>query len=206
MTDPTRDPQRPAAPPDGAPSRFAPTRRDLETGCRFLHGLDTAERRQALEGHVWLTALVEELVERGLVDRASLDERVARQRGVELEEQLETRLLCRLAPAPDKYNLTDLPAIDCAARLPACRARCCTFTHLLSAQDLDEGLLEWELDRPYVIRADASGTCVHHDRETHRCSVYEHRPASCREYDCRHDDRIWVDFEAGIPAESETET
>jgi len=202
VTAPTRDPARaPEGGGDAAQDRFAPTRRDLEAGCFFLHVLDTAERRQALEGHVWLTALVEELVERGLVDRAALDERVALRRGIELDDQVENRLLCRIAPTPDKYQLRDLPAIDCAARLPVCRARCCTFTHLLSAQDLDEGLLEWELDRPYVIRADESGTCVHHDRATGRCTVYEHRPASCRTYDCRDDDRIWADFEAGVPAE-----
>jgi Fe-S-cluster containining protein len=32
------------------------------------------------------------------------------------------------------------------------------------------------------------------------CTIYEKRPASCRAYDCRADPRVWIDFEARIPA------
>jgi hypothetical protein len=30
--------------------------------------------------------------------------------------------------------------------------------------------------------------------------VYAQRPGACRAYDCRHDPRVWIDFEARIPA------
>jgi Fe-S-cluster containining protein len=32
------------------------------------------------------------------------------------------------------------------------------------------------------------------------CSIYEQRPGACRAYDCRRDRRVWIDFEARIPA------
>jgi Fe-S-cluster containining protein len=32
------------------------------------------------------------------------------------------------------------------------------------------------------------------------CTIYERRPGACRAYDCRRDARVWIDFEARIPA------
>jgi Fe-S-cluster containining protein len=101
----------------------------------------------------------------------------------------------------DKYALTDIPEIDCAARFPLCRARCCGFGFALSFQDLNERIVEWDYGMPYHIRQGEHGFCVHCDRASGRCTVYAHRPAVCRNYDCRNDARIWKDFEARIPAE-----
>lgn len=42
--------------------------------------------------------------------------------------------------------------IDCAARLHLCRARCCSFSISLSAEDVAEGKLRWEIERPYLLR------------------------------------------------------
>lgn len=55
--------------------------------------------------------------------------------------------------------------------------------------------LKWDLGRPYQIRHDAAGTCVHNDAETHGCGVYADRPGVCRRYSCANDERIWSDFE-----------
>ena len=32
------------------------------------------------------------------------------------------------------------------------------------------------------------------------CTAYDYRPSTCRTYDCREDRRVWIDFEARIPA------
>jgi Fe-S-cluster containining protein len=52
--------------------------------------------------------------------------------------------------------------------------------------------------KPYALpRVD--GRCVCMD-DAGACTVYERRPGACRAYDCRHDARVWIDFEARIPA------
>ena len=69
----------------------------------------------------------------------------------------------------------------------------------LTHQDLDEGIVQWDRDQPYLNRQRADGYCVHCDAVSLRCATYEQRPGLCRSYDCRGDSRIWVDFERRIP-------
>jgi hypothetical protein len=106
----------------------------------------------------------------------------------------------RLRTYVDKRAITPAPPIDCDARYPLCRARCCMLRIELTAADVEEGKLRWNLEEPYLLRKDADGQCSHIDRATGGCTVYEDRPATCREYDCRKDSRIWLDFERRIPA------
>jgi Fe-S-cluster containining protein len=138
---------------------------------------------------------------RGLITR----EELLAQREVE-EKRLERifqqkRVGVRMDEAyPDKYAIPpdSLPKIDCASRLHLCRGACCALVFPLSAQDIEEGVMRWEYGQPYMIRHGADDRCVHQDRETLGCTVYEHRPAICRTYDCRQDRRIWEDFDRGI--------
>jgi Fe-S-cluster containining protein len=58
-----------------------------------------------------------------------------------------------------------------------------------------ENVVQWELGQPYMIAHAGDGYCVHMDRQTCGCTVYEQRPIPCRGYDCRKDKRIWLDFE-----------
>jgi Fe-S-cluster containining protein len=102
-----------------------------------------------------------------------------------------------LRRAADKYDLRDLPEIDCIARIPLCGARCCRFTFALSRQDVIEGIVRWDPTQPYRI-LQRDGACTH--QEGHLCSVYDNRPAICRTYDCRRDKRIWIDYDRRIPA------
>jgi len=100
----------------------------------------------------------------------------------------------------DKYD--ELPAdVPCGELLPLCHARCCAMRFSLSTQDLDEGIIRWDYGQPYVIRQRGSdGYCVHNDPDTRFCTVREARPRVCRSYDCRDDARVWLDYEARIPA------
>jgi hypothetical protein len=108
------------------------------------------------------------------------------------------RSTVRLAQFRDKYVVPS-DDIDCAARVHLCKARCCSFDVALSAQDVVERELPWEIDRPYVLPKKADGQCGCAD-DAGACTVYAKRPGACRAYDCRGDDRVWIDFDARIPA------
>ncbi|MBK9031276.1 MAG: YkgJ family cysteine cluster protein [Myxococcales bacterium] len=188
------DPQ-PAPPIVAAPA----LRRDLDDGLRFAHVLAMQTKRDVTELASRFFALLEEMASRGQLDLPKYDERRALR--LEQEEQrAASRAHVQIAPVPDKYALTDLPDIDCAARIPLCRARCCTLTFPLSFQDLDERVVQWEYGRPYQIRRRSDGSCTHCAPDTRQCGVYAQRPAACRIFDCRQDSRIWLDFERRIPA------
>jgi hypothetical protein len=107
------------------------------------------------------------------------------------------RSVVRLAMFRDKYAVPS-PDIDCAARIPLCGARCCSFDVTLSAQDVAEGGIPFDLHEPYALpRANGRCVCMTDDGG---CTIYERRPGACRAYDCRRDARVWIDFEARIPA------
>jgi Fe-S-cluster containining protein len=79
-----------------------------------------------------------------------------------------------------------------------CGARCCSFEVSLSAQDVAEGGIPFDLHEPYALpRANGRCVCMTDDGG---CTIYERRPGACRAYDCRRDARVWIDFEAHIPA------
>jgi Fe-S-cluster containining protein len=89
-------------------------------------------------------------------------------------------------------------SVDCEARLPLCRAVCCTFHFALTKQEAREGRIAHNPRRPFFIKRDEDGYCPHMDRDTCRCSVWPHRPARCRNYDCREDPEVWEDPEGRI--------
>ena len=109
------------------------------------------------------------------------------------------RSTVRLAMFRDKYAVPSAD-IDCAARIPLCGARCCSFDVTLSAQDVAERVLPFDLAQPYMLPRDPeTARCACMD-DAGACTVYAHRPGACRAYDCRNDARVWLDFEARIPA------
>ena len=112
------------------------------------------------------------------------------------------RLFCATNfPKPGSVTSSRSPApVDCASRVHLCHARCCSFVVELSRQDVEEGGLLWDIEQPYLLRREADGLCSHLDRKTQACGVYQNRPAGCRTYDCRTDQRVWIDFEKRIPA------
>ncbi len=89
--------------------------------------------------------------------------------------------------------------IDCDSLIHLCLGRCCTFKVDISRADVAEGKLRWDIDEPYVLPRTANGYCANVDDDA-RCRVYDDRPGVCRVYDCRGDERVWLDFDARIPA------
>jgi len=114
------------------------------------------------------------------------------------DERSTARVL--IGDSEDKYR-TASQGPNCVEILPICEGRCCRLYFPLSSQDLDEGVIRWDYGRPYMIKQRATdGYCTHNHPTQHGCTVYTHRPRPCREYDCRKDERIWVDFDNKILA------
>lgn len=109
------------------------------------------------------------------------------------------RTQVKLTVGDDKRAIAG-PDIDCASLLHLCKGRCCSLTVTLSREDLLEGRLRWDLHDPYVlVKDDVTGYCANLQHDG-CCAVYADRPITCRVYDCRRDPRVWIDYDARVPA------
>lgn len=105
----------------------------------------------------------------------------------------------RLSVVQDKRAVPSAD-IDCASLLPLCKGRCCAMEVALSEEDLGERRLAWDLRQPYQLRRDPEHGYCSYLGHGGRCAVYDDRPATCRQYDCRRDPRVWLDWERKLPA------
>jgi hypothetical protein len=168
----------------------------LAAALRALGEVQGRSQRELAATRAQLAQLVELLVAREILNdghRRHLA-RVARHADPTPEPKV------RLRQYVDKYGLAPGEPIDCAARIPLCKARCCSFRVALTAQDIQERKLDWDLMEPYVLPRGEDRYCGYLDRAGGGCTVYGHRPATCREYSCREDRRVWIDFDRRIPA------
>src|SRR5262245_12316304 len=181
--------------PDGTAGRYAPAMDDTPTPLQRLIKDHESTRLGVAELQQQIDTLIEIMIAMGTLKPghaeliAKLKSRVALARKAQVE----------LSEVEDKYQVTGEP-IDCESRLELCQARCCSFTVLLSRQDVVEGQLAWEIDQPYRMSRGPDGYCGNLDREHGGCQRYEHRPGTCRSYSCKNDLRVWIDFDARIPA------
>jgi hypothetical protein len=213
------DGQAAAAGAFGTAHQDAPvTRADFERALRHLNLADLDLRDMMLRIAAQVVALTDELVRR--LDRVephpappgtaapepatTVEVAVASAmpRSVAMARAADERTTSRveLDLGGDKYAAEPVD-IPCQELMHLCHARCCTYDLWLSTQDLDEGVIRFDYGRPYLIRQRASdGYCSHNDPASHACTVHAYRPRVCRVYDCREDDRVWVDYDRRIPA------
>ncbi len=172
-------------------------RLEMERGLRFAHIMMMVGQSQGNEALAAIMALADLLVGKGIISGEEFDQTRA-----QAQEQVAgmPQPRVRLANMGDKYADVRTAEIDCHARIHLCHARCCTFNFYLTAQDLDEGVARWDYGNPYWIKRQDNGYCVHCDPTNRACTIHAQRPHVCRLYDCREDKRIWLDFEARIPA------
>jgi len=170
---------------------------EIERGLRFAHVMMSVNQDQGNEAVAYVQALADVLVEKGILQHEELEEPLERARE-EVAQVLMPRV--RLADIGDKYAEGQSVDIDCASLIPLCHGRCCTFRFFLSKQDLDEGAARWDYGNPYWIKQAPNGYCTHSDPQTRGCMIHAKRPHVCRQYDCRSDKRVWIDFEQRIPA------
>jgi hypothetical protein len=172
---------------------------ELADGLLYTHHRANANTRKTLEVASFAYGLIELLAEKGLITIEELDERKRVVAERLAEKFRDEGMGCiRQEPEQDKYAFEGGVEIDCESRLPLCGAACCRLQFALSQQDVEEGIVRWDFSRPYMNQRGKDSYCVHLERGSCRCSVYEHRPIPCRGYDCRNDKRIWVDFEQRI--------
>lgn len=169
---------------------------DMLRGLIYAHNRANANTSEVHEANATLRALVELLVEQGLVDGEAFKTR-CQQASEELRRSYVERGMAVAMQefGVSKYEFEGGAEIDCASRLHLCKAACCRLPFALSKEDVQEGIVKWDLGQPYINARDEEGYCKHRDRGTCRCTIYHHRPIPCRGYDCRQDKRIWRDFE-----------
>ena len=169
-------------------------------GLLYTHGRLNSNARKTREASAYLYALIELLDEKGLITPEELEP---------LREAMEQKLVAQFKqegngvafqdPEQDKYTFEDTAEIDCASRVHLCGAACCRLPFALSRQDVLEGIVHWNLGQPYLIDQAADGYCSHIERNSCTCTIYEQRPVPCRGFDCRDDERVWLDFEEMSP-------
>jgi len=150
--------------------------------------------------------LVDALLARGVVDAADLPgfhaaANDAQARADEVSELSDVARSMRwpnvsLRVEPDEPDAPE--AVDCASRMAVCHAVCCKLRFALTAEEVEQGVVKWDIGHPYIIRQSSNGYCAHNDEFSGGCMVYEHRPGLCRRYSCRGDDRIWKDFDGMV--------
>jgi Fe-S-cluster containining protein len=170
--------------------------RDWLEGFLYCHSRMNANTNKILEVGSFAYALIELLMEKELIRLEELDARKLEVFG-RLKQKFTERGMgvAVLNDDRDKYTCGAGKAVDCFSRLHVCKALCCRFGVALSRQDVEEGRLRWNPGQPYMIATDDNGYCCHIDRETLTCTVRDFRPIACREYDCRHDKRVWADYD-----------
>ena len=151
-------------------------------------------RQRELESFVY--GRIDVLTARGLIAEGELSAAVeaVREQMDNSGEVPEPGVVLRV----DTPEAADIPPaeVDCGARMHVCKAVCCRLDFALAYDEVERGVLRWDMGRPYLIRHEADGYCVHNDRSTGGCGVYADRPTPCRAYSCAGDERIWTDFDA----------
>ncbi len=177
----------------------AVTRSEMIEGFLYEHtriNLNTIETCNALAS---IEALLEILVELRVLTREEIERRKEA-----AEESLRVRFVEQGMGVAiqehdtSKYMAEATATVDCENRVHLCRAACCRLQFALSKEDVEEGVVRWDLGHPYFIARADDGYCAHLQPDTHGCEVYQQRPMPCREYDCSKDERVWQDFDNKI--------
>lgn len=93
---------------------------------------------------------------------------------------------------PKDFPSVEEVVVDCeGGKRQGCRAKCCSFWFGLTPEEVKEGVVKFDPKMPYVILKGDDGYCVHLNRETLKCEIWDKRPQACREYSCINDERVW---------------
>jgi Fe-S-cluster containining protein len=174
--------------------------RQLDLGGLYNHGMHTFTLDQLHQLATFVFAGLELMIAKGVITRDEM--RVTREAVAEkLDATHWTRThglqMTYLEPGKSKYEMKG-SLVDCDARMHLCKGVCCYMDHPLQLEDIVEGVVKWDHEKPYWIRHHADGRCVHVDGGG-RCDVFEQRPKVCRTYTCEDDARVWIDFAGRVP-------
>jgi hypothetical protein len=179
------------------PDSIQELERQVDRGNLFAHSALTEQAARLNEATALVNGLAGLLVHRGLVDADELMA-VIEQVRTQTEQAGDSARLGVVVRKHGTGSEHDGGPVDCAARIPVCKAVCCRLRFALTVEEIDSGPVKWDLGRPYYNRVDSDGYCQQFDRETRGCGVYDQRPGPCRGYSCENDARIWTDFEGMV--------
>ncbi len=174
---------------------LAQLERQVERGYLFAQSALGENAVRLGEVEVMVHGLIDTLLAKGIAGEAEILAAAQKVRSelIERNELNGARTTVRLE-TPEE-NLQPAVEVDCRPRLHICQAVCCKLDFALSIPEVESGKVKWDLGRPYFIRHDSHGACVHLDSQSGGCRIYEDRPSVCRGYSCASDRRIWNDFE-----------
>jgi Fe-S-cluster containining protein len=171
--------------------------RQVERGSLFAHTVFSEHSARTNTTEALINGLADLLVRRGVVDSDELLAAVEQTRR-EIKEAGRASSLNVVIRGDGEEPEVSADEIDCEARIPYCQAVCCRLRFPLTVEEIEHGPLKWDLGLPYFNRHDTAGYCIEIDHETHGCGIYHERPAPCRQYSCKGDDRIWKDFDGMV--------
>lgn len=162
------------------------------------HGMDAQLAQDTLRNQVDLTALIELLSANGVIDPVAFEAKRDEVDQVLTNEHARTWRGPSLAPdhtAPDG-RVPEI-TLNCTERHATCHAACCVIYRVhLTAGEVRQGDLLWDLTDPYRLVRKQFGRCIYLDEGTLGCTIWASRPQVCRGYSCRQDTNIWKDFDA----------
>jgi Fe-S-cluster containining protein len=170
----------------------------MERGNLFAHTMFTEHAARTNKTEALLHGLAGLLIRNEVISADDLLAAVDTT-GREIQEA-GRRAALDVAIRGDDGDRPDVPAdeIDCEARIPHCKAVCCRLRWPLTVAEIENGPVKWDLGRPYFNRHNTEGYCHAIDMDSHGCTVYDQRPAPCRQFSCKGDERIWKDFDAMV--------
>jgi Fe-S-cluster containining protein len=188
---------------DTPQSPLSELERQIERGSMFTQAVFQKSFTRLGLIEAMLSELVDTLREKGVVAPNDLPGTMAaaaeaETRADEREQLSDAQRSLRwpnVAVRVDPTEPVPYEPVDCDARMPICHAVCCKLKFALTSDEIDAGVVKWDIGHPYIIRQDSHGYCCHNESGTGHCAIYENRPTLCRNYSCRHDSRIWTDFD-----------
>jgi Fe-S-cluster containining protein len=167
--------------------------RQTERGNFFAHSALGENLLRLAEVESFLHGLIDTLLAKGLVNETDLVSAIDKVRS-ELMQRNELSGTRTVVRADDQAEAKTPVKVDCRTRLHICHAVCCKLDFALNIPEVESGKIKWDFGRPYFIRHDSHGSCVHLDPNS-GCRIYNDRPGVCKQYSCAGDGRIWKDFE-----------
>ena len=140
--------------------------RQVQRGSMFTQAVLQRTSQRLSETEAILARVIDHLAARDLVDPEALglvseEPAAARRRNV----PASTIPWPAVALREDDPGPSEPPElVDCEARMPVCQAVCCRLKFPLSAPEVDQGLVKWDIGHPYLIRHESDGWCSHIDR------------------------------------------
>jgi Putative zinc- or iron-chelating domain len=167
-------------------------------GSLFAQAVASGQMARANQTEAAVYGLIDLLVEKGALTTDEVTAAIERT-GAEMRAADRHATLDVIVREDGTGTAVSADEIDCAARLPFCKATCCRLRWPLTLAEVESGPVQWDLGRPFLNRQGAHGYCHRFDAGSHGCTVYAQRPRPCQQYSCAGDERIWLDFENMVP-------